>query len=357
MTDQLVQLSWRGSYTYRMAAEETSSVGSVSGDDKRIFVAGATGVLGRRLVEQFVRRGHDVVGLTRDRAGDRVVAERGGDPKRGDVFDRDSVRDAAEGANVIVHAATAIPTATRPTRAAWRRNDAVRIDGARNLVAVARAVDASKLLLQSVVWVARRPDGSQFDESAPTNPDRTTRSAAEAERVVREGARDRSFDAVVLRGGWFYAHDAPHTVDFRDRLQSGDLPVVGAGVRGQRSATLSLVHPDDMAAAFVAAAEADVTGTFHVVDDRPVSLATFLTAFADRLDAPEPSRVPGWLARFVVGSDAVRFLTQSMPTSNERLRAAVDWAPRYPTYREGLDQVTAAWTSTVEPEPAGAPRA
>jgi nucleoside-diphosphate-sugar epimerase len=314
----------------------------------RVLVAGAAGVLGRRLVSGFAERGHEVVGMARDERGDGTVRERGGTPVRGDVLDRGSVVAAADGADVVVHAATAIPTARKPSEADWERNDRVRLEGARNLVAAATEVGADRFLLQSVVWVARQPDGSPFDEASDPHLDRSTRSALESERLL--GAAEGDFDPVVLRGGWFYAPDAAHTRRFGRDLQGGRLPVVGGGLLGRRDARLSFVHVDDAAAAFLAAAEGSATGTFHVVDDESVTLAAFLRAFADRLDAPEPSRVPGWLARPFVGEHTVRLLTTPMPTSNDRLREAFDWEPRYPTYREGLDAVITAWEATESGE-------
>ncbi|WP_276260047.1 NAD-dependent epimerase/dehydratase family protein [Haloglomus litoreum] len=312
----------------------------------QVFIAGATGVLGRRLVAECVERGHEVVGLTRDDRGDELVRERGGEPRCGDVFDRESVVEAAAGADVLVHAATAIPTDTRPSDEDWALNDRVRREGAENLVAAAGAVDAGRVLQQSVVWVARQPDGSQFDETDEPHPNRVTRSALDAERIVEQGAEDHGFDPVVLRGGWFYAPDTAHTRQFGEGLLSGRLPIVGGGILGRQDATLSFVHVDDAARAFAAAAEGEATGTFHVVDDDPTTLATFLRALADRLDAPEPRRVPSWLARFLVGKASVRLLTNSMPTTNERLREAFDWEPAYPTHREGLDQVVERWRET-----------
>lgn len=309
----------------------------------QVFIAGSTGVLGRRLVAECAERGHEVVGLTRDDEGDELVRERGGEPRRGDVFDRESVVDAATGADVLVHAATAIPTDTRPSDEDWERNDRVRREGAEHLVAAAEAVDADRVLQQSVVWVARQPDGSAFDERAEPHPNRVTQSALDAEHIVERGAADHGFDPVVLRGGWFYAPDAAHTRQFGEGLLAGRFPIVGSGLLGRGDATLSFVHVDDAARAFAAAAEGDATGTFHVVDDEPATLATFLRAFADRLDTAEPRRVPGWLARFLVGTASVRLLTNSMPTTNERLREAFDWEPRYPTYREGLNQVVEQW--------------
>ena len=309
----------------------------------KVFIAGSTGVLGRRLIADCVDRGHDVVGLTRDERGDSLVRERGGRPSRGDVLDRESVVEAADGADAIVHAATAVPTATNPDEEDWNRNDRVRREGAANLVAAAAATDARRFVQQSVVWVARRPDGRPFDETAAPNPDRTTRSALAAERLDTEGADEHGFEPVVLRGGWFYAPDAATTRSFGEALLARRLPIVGGGILGRRDATLSLGHADDAARAFADAIEGDATGTYHVVDDEPVTLATFLRTFADELDAPTPRRVPAWLARFLVGKHGVGFLTNSMPTTNDRVRDAFGWEPRYPNYRDGLEQVVDRW--------------
>lgn len=312
----------------------------------RIFIAGATGVLGRRIVDECTDRGHEVVGLTRDDRGDTIVRERGGEPHRGDLFDRDSLVEGTAGAEVVVHAATKIPTDTNPDDEDWALNDRVRREGTENLVAAAAAAGADRFVMQSIVWVARRPDGSEFDETADPNPDRTTESALDAERLVSEAADEHGFDPVVLRGGYFYAPDAAHTRMFGEDLLSRGLPIIGGGLLGRRDARLSFIHVDDAGSAFAAAAEGEATGTFHVVDDEPATWATFLRAFADRLDAPSPRRIPAWLARLFVDEHLVNLLVCPMPTTNERFREAFDWTPAYPTYREGLNQVVTRWHET-----------
>lgn len=308
-----------------------------------VFIAGSTGVLGPRLVDELTDRGHDVVGLVRDEAGAETVANHGGDPRRGDVLDRDSLVDAAQDADVVVHAATAIPTSQKPTDDEWARNDRVRVEGARNLAAVAEAVGADRLLFQSVVWVARQPDGSVFDESATPQPDRTTRSALEAERLLTEAAREGDFDTSILRGGWYYAHDTAHTRQMARELLGGNMPIVGGGLLGRQDARLSFVHVDDAARAFADAATADSTGLWHVVDDEPTPFADFVHGLADRLDADDPRRVPAWLAKFLAGDDFVRLVTNPMPTHNDAFCEDVGWEPRYPTIEAGLDAVVETW--------------
>ncbi|WP_049971762.1 NAD-dependent epimerase/dehydratase family protein [Haladaptatus cibarius] len=308
-----------------------------------VFVAGATGVLGRRLVGHLTERNHEVIGLTRDARGDELVAECGGEPRRGDILDRESLAETAEGCAVLIHAATAIPTSTKPADSEWTLNDRVRAEGARNLVSVADEVGADRLLQQSITWLARRPNGSPFAEEAPPNPNRVTRSALDAERIVRQGGEEYGFEVGILRCGWFYAPETAHTRQIGAELLSGKFPILGGGILGRKDATLSIVHVEDAARAFAAAAESSATGLWHVTDNRPVTLFEFLRTFADRLDAPEPRRIPGWLARPLVGKSSVRLLTNSAPTSNAKFRETFDWEPAYPTYREGLQDVVEAW--------------
>ncbi|WP_435159578.1 NAD-dependent epimerase/dehydratase family protein [Haladaptatus sp. DFWS20] len=300
-----------------------------------LFVAGATGVLGRRLVSELTERNHHVVGLTRD--------ARGGEPRRGDILDYESLVDAAEGCEVLIHAATAIPTGTKPTGEEWALNDRVRVEGARDLVSVADEIGADRLLQQSITWLARRPDGSPFNEDAPPNPNRVTRSALDAERIVRRGGGKYGFEVGILRCGWFYAPESAHIRQMGSGLLDGRYPILGGGLLGRRDATLSILHVEDAARAFATATESDATGLWHVTDDEPVTLATILRTLADRLDAPEPRRIPGWLVRPIVGKTSVRLLTNSAPTSNARFRKTFDWEPAYPTYREGLDSLVEAW--------------
>lgn len=308
-----------------------------------VFVAGATGVLGRRLVDRLADRGHDVVGLVRDDAGERLVADRGGEPRRGDVLDPEGLEEAIDDdVETVIHAATAIPGSTKPSDDEWARNDRVRREGAENLLAAAPD-DLAQVVFPSVVWLARQPDGAAFDETAERHPDRATRSAAAVEDLLAERAETEGFAAATLRLGFLYAPDARDTREWGRRLLDGDMPIVGGGLLGRRDAELSLVHADDAAAALVAAVERDAAGVYHVVDDGPVTVAALLRTFADLLDAPEPSRLPGWLARLFVGSVAADLFTSPMPTTNEKARRELGWEPAHPTYREGLRQIVETW--------------
>lgn len=306
----------------------------------RVFIAGATGVLGRRLVKQFRARGDSVVGLVRGSAGEQVIASLGGESHRADLFDAGALARAAEGCEVIIHAATSIPVKTKPTPKDWEMNDRIRREGTLALATCGARIGARLYVQQSVIWVARSLDGSFFNEDSPPHPDQVSLSAFDGENIAREVGEKYGFTVSVLRCGWFYGADAAHTRFFAEGIKRRRLPLIGKG-----DAVWSCLHLDDAASAFVTASIANRSGLWHVVDDHPVSVREFMNYFAERLGAPPPTHVPAWLARLVAGSYAVDFFTISSRTSNARFRREFGWMPRFPTFREGIDQIIAGWLS------------
>ena len=301
-----------------------------------IFLAGATGVLGRRLVEQLTARGHAVTGLVRSRDGERRVAELGGTPRYADLFDADALVHAAKGAEVVIHAATAIPTAMSPKPADWKMNDRIRREGTAALARCAGRIGARSMIFQSIVWVANPPDGSPFDEESQPHPNAVTQSALDGEGILQEMAQLHGFGAIVLRCGMFYGADSAHTKMIVGGLRKRRLPIVGKG-----DYYWHCLHLDDAAGGFAAAAETDRSGLWHLVDNEPVQVREALPAMAARLGARPPRHVPAWLARLLAGRATVDFFTQSTRTSNARFCQDFGWSPKYPTMREGFDQVVA----------------
>lgn len=309
----------------------------------KVFVTGATGVLGTHTVERLATRGHTVYGLARDERGERRVAHRGGTPVSGDIFEPSTYESEAAEADAVVHAATAIPTDTKPDADAWERNDRVRRDGAERLLEVIDPADLEVFVFPSVVWAYRDPEGAYIDESAPPNPDRTTRSAVETERRLEAAFGDSSVALSILRLGWLYGPRSGQTRRLAHGLVSGNVPVVGSGWLGRGETVVSLCHSVDAARAISTAIEERVGGTFHIVDEEPITTRELFSTFAMRLGADEPGWVPWWIARFVVGKDFVRFLTSDFPTSNDRFKAATDWEPAHPRFADGIDDVIGAW--------------
>src|SRR6202158_2439513 len=304
----------------------------------KLFIAGASGVLGRRLVRQFVARGHSVIGQVRSPKAESAVREAGGEPRHADLFDAESLARAAEGCDTVIHAATAIPVKQKTTPADWAMNDHIRRKGTRCLTEAAAKIGAKTYLQQSIAWVARPKDDSPFDEDSPLVPQPAIQSAIDAETIAREAESAEGFTVAILRGGFFYDSESAHTRMLADALRKRQMPIIGSG-----DAVWAMIHTDDAASAYVVSAENPRSGVWHIVDNELVQVGAFLKEFAVRLGAPAPRRVPVWLARWLAGEQAVEYFTRSTRTTNARFRRDFGWAPRYPTYREGLEQIIATW--------------
>jgi nucleoside-diphosphate-sugar epimerase len=304
----------------------------------KIFIAGASGVLGRRLVKGLVSRGHSVVGQVRSPKAEAAVKAAGGEPRQADLFDAESLARAADGCDTVIHAATAIPTKQKTAPADWAMNDHIRRKGTRCLTEAAGKIGAKAYLQQSITWVARPKDESAFGEDSPVVPEPAIQSAIDAEAIAREAASAEGFTVAILRGGYFYDSESAHMRMIGDALRKRQMPVIGSG-----DAMWAIIHTDDAASAFMAAAEKPTNGIWHIVDNELVPVRTYLTEFAARLGALAPRRAPVWLARWLAGEQAVTYFTKSTRTTNARFRRDFGWSPKYPTYREGLDQITAAW--------------
>ena len=304
----------------------------------KVFIGGATGVLGWRLVRDLTANGHEVIGLSRSPENAKRIRELGGEPRHGDLFDVDSLVRIAGGADVVVRAATAIPEGTRWRAKDWALNDRIRREGTHALTACAARIHAKLYAQEGIVWIAQPGDGSSFDESSPVIPRLWFGSAAESETIARDAGARGGFEVATLRFGAFYSADSYQTRFVGERLARRKLPILGKG-----DAVWSNVHVDDAAGGMVAAIEALRGGLWHVVDDHPTTTADFFRTFARLLGAPEPKSIPIWVARLVLGSPTTAFLTASTHTSNAKIRRDLGWRPKHPTHAEGLEQVVAAW--------------
>lgn len=294
----------------------------------RVFVAGATGILGRHAIPHLLALGHEVVGLARTDERADVVRGLGATPAVASVFDPDALARAAAGCTAALHLATRIPRALRTTAADWAENDRIRTEGTRCLLAAAEAIGARHYLQQSVTFLYGDHGDEWIDEHSPVpvRQPAVLRSALEMERLVGASPLPHA----VLRGGSFYGPGTGTTETMLEMASRRRLPIVGTG-----QAFASLIHVEDMGRAVAAATDAELAGTFNVVDDEPVRQAHLLAEAARVAGASPPRRVPVWLARMVGGAAVVTVL-RSQRVSNARLTAALDFALTYPTYREGL---------------------
>lgn len=299
----------------------------------RVFVAGATGAIGRQLVPLLQAAGHEVSALVRDPAR----APAGVRALPGDALDRASVIQAVREArpDAVIHEATALPGYTNPRRmrAQVAPTSRLRTEGTANLLAGAEAAGVTRFIAQSVAF-AYAPGGPRVvGEDAPLHVEgprqlrSVVRAVAELERQVLAA------NGVVLRYGWLYgpgtwfARDGEYAKMARRRL----LPVAGRG-----EGMWSFAHVRDAAEATVAALGVDGPRIFNVVDDHPAPMRDWLPEFARLLGAPPPLRAPGWLWRLVAGPSGNGAMEGQHGASNARARAELGWAPRRADWRGGF---------------------
>jgi nucleoside-diphosphate-sugar epimerase len=300
----------------------------------RVFVAGATGVLGRRVVPRLVAAGHDVRAVARSAARAAEVRAWGAEPVTVDLFDPVALGEAVRGSDAVVNLATHIPPLSRAARpSAWDENNRIRTEGATNLVDAALAAGARVYVQESLAFAYRDGGGAWLDEDAPrlAGPVAAPVNAAEASagRFAEHGGA-----AVVLRFGKFYAADASHTRRILDAARRGlSLDV------GDPDGYFPAIHADDAAAAVVAALDAP-SGTYNVVDDEPLTRAEQDRALAAAVGRTRLRRPPRMLER--AGGSSSELLTSSQRVSNRRFREATGWAPAFPSVREGWAQVAGA---------------
>ena len=317
----------------------------------KVFLAGATGVLGRALVPQLVAQGHDVVGMTRSASKQDLVRSLGARPVVADALDPDAVAEAVASAEpeVIVHQLTALsgPMSVREARHPDRSVAAImtnrlRTEGTDHLLAAGRAVGARRFVAQSFgAFRFARTGGPVLTEADPLDPN----DPPAALRTVQAGYLylERAVttiewgEGLVLRYGGFYgpgtatslAPDAQLAAPVRKRR----FPIVGDG-----AGVTSHVHVEDAAAATVAAVDHGQPGIYNVVDDEPAPVREWLPVLASALDAKPPRHVPRWLGRLLAGEAATAMVTEAKGASNEKAKRELGWQPRYASWRQGFAQ-------------------
>jgi nucleoside-diphosphate-sugar epimerase len=308
----------------------------------KIFVAGATGAIGRRLVPMLVEAGHEVTGMTRSPEKVESLRRLGAEPVVCDAFDASRLGDvvAAARPEVVVHELTAIPAAIDPRRFGeqFEENDRLRSDGTRNLVAAAVAAGARRLVAESIAFAyapagaGLRVEDDPLAVDAPFPWGRTVRALGELERAVTATPH---IDGIVLRygtlygPGTFYAPEGSTAQLVRRRR----LPIVGRG-----AGVTSFLHVDDAAQAAVLALESGAPGVYNVVDDEPAPAAEWLPVYARALGARPPRRLPELVARLIAGRAATAMLAGGEGASNAKAKRALGFQPRYPSWRQGFSE-------------------
>jgi nucleoside-diphosphate-sugar epimerase len=299
----------------------------------RVFVAGASGVLGRRVVPLLVAAGHDVSALARSDGRAALLGGLGATPVRAEVFDPDGMVRAVAGHEVVCNLTTHIPATNRMAMpGAWAENDRIRSEASRNLVDGALAAGAARYVQESIAFLYRDGGERWLDESAPIDPVANLRSATMAEaNAARFSASGGT--GVILRFAAFYGPDSDATLAMI-RLAKRRI-ALGAGP----DAYMSSITTDDAAAAVVSSLSAPA-GLYNVGDDEPVTRREFFAALAGALGVKPPRIAPAGLAR--LGGSKASVLVRSQRVSNGAFVEATGWKPAQRSVREGWPVVVVA---------------
>jgi nucleoside-diphosphate-sugar epimerase len=320
----------------------------------RVFVAGATGVVGRQLVPQLVDGGHTVVGSTRSRSSAGWLRDAGAEPVVVEPLDRAAMTAAVELArpDAVVSELTALSGRRFDLRHFDRTfavtND-LRTRGTDILVEAARAAGARRLVAQSFAgWPSARTGGPVKTEADPLDPDppatmrETFTAIVHLEQAV---VTAQGIEGIALRYGGLYGPGTSLNDEQAEMVRARKIPVVGRG-----TGIWSFVHVADAAAATVAALDRGARGVYNVVDDDPAPVWEWLPHLAGLLGAKPPRRVPAWAARLAIGEAGIVLMTQMRGASNAKARAELGFEPLHPSWREGFREIVGARAQAV---PAG----
>ncbi|WP_138499721.1 NAD-dependent epimerase/dehydratase family protein [Nostoc sp. PA-18-2419] len=297
----------------------------------KIFVAGATGAIGRPLIAQLLAKEHDVVALTRSPERAKVLAEQGVEPAIADVFDGEAVKAAVICAQpeVVIEQLTSLPkTYTGESMsAAAVLNTRIRKEGGANVLAASQAAGVRRYLRQSIAFWGV-PDTGLADEETPLAFDASPAVAADVRTVIeieRRLLETPNLEGIILRYGFFYGSGtwfAPDG-DVAQQVRQQQFPIVGNG-----EGMWSWLHIEDAAIATVAAAERGNPGIYLITGDRPLKVREWLSAFARWLNAPPPPQISVEDALQTGGADAVYYGTQMRGASNAKAKRELNFQPR-----------------------------
>ena len=297
----------------------------------KVFVAGATGEIGRPLLTQLLAQGHEITALTRSSEKAQRLADQGVKPGIADVFDADAIETVITQAQpeVVIEQLTAYPkTYTRASMtAAAECNTRIRLEGGANVLAAAQAAGVRRFLRQSIAFWAV-PGSGLADEDTPLALDASPAVAADARVAIeleRRLLEAPVLEGIVLRYGFFYGPGtwfAPDG-DVANQVRQQQFPIVGKG-----EGVWSWLHIEDAAIATVAAAERGKPGIYLIADNQPLKVREWLPVYARWLNAAPPPQVSLEEALQIGGADAIYYGTQMRGVSNAKARRELNFQPR-----------------------------
>jgi nucleoside-diphosphate-sugar epimerase len=318
----------------------------------RIFLAGGTGALGRRLIPLLAKGGHHIVATTRSREKFDTLRTLEAEPVVMDGLDRQSVLESVRSArpDVVVHQMTAL-TSLRNFRKfdeEFAITNRLRTEGTKHLLEAAGEVGARRFVAQSYAWWSHTRQGSHLkteEEPIDPNPPRSMSHTGHAiERLETLVRNATGISGIILRYGSFYG---PGTFldrgsEIVEQVRRRRFPIFGDG-----SSLWSFIHMDDAADATRIAIEGRQTGIYQIVDDEPAEVAVWLPELAKMLGAQPPYHLPAWLGRMLLGEAGMTLMEGARGSSNDKAKRELGWKPDYASWRDGFRELASERARTA----------
>ena len=318
----------------------------------KVFLAGATGAVGKRLVPMLVAAGHQVVGMTRTPEKATVLRAAGAEPVVADALDGDAVRNAVMQARpaVVIHELTALAKMRdlKHFDREFEITNRLRTEGTEHLIAGAQAAGAERFVAQSFTGWPNDRSGDRLkdesDELDTTPPEAMSRSLDAIRRLEQMVAGAAQLTGVVLRYGALYG---PGTSlgeggEMTEMVRQRKLPIFGEG-----TGVWSFLHIDDAAQAAMLAMERGNSGLYNIVDDEPAEVSDWLPDLARALGAKPPRHLPAWLGRLMIGDAGLSMMNSVRGSVNTKAKRLLRWQPLYPNWREGFRRGLSARDAVV----------
>ncbi len=305
----------------------------------KVFLAGGSGVIGRRLIPQLVAAGHQVAATTRSTAKGSMIQSLGAIPVVVDALDAPALSKALTDfqPEAVMNQLSDLPQRYNPRKLGpyYERTSRLRVEATRTLLAAAKEAGARRFVYQSLAFMYVPAGPAALDEDAklalhaPEPFGSAVRATVEGERLALS---DDGITGVALRYGQLYGPGTyfDHEGDFARQARRRMLPIVGSG-----GGVFSFLHVDDAAGAAVVALERG-DGAYNIVDDDPASARDWIPAFCRDVGAPAPMHVPGWLVELLAGKFAAATMQRGRGASNAKAKRELGWEPRHPTWRDGF---------------------
>lgn len=318
----------------------------------KVFLAGATGAVGKRLVPMLVAAGHEVIGMTRTPEKASALLAAGAQPVVADALDGEAVRDAVMRASpaVVIHELTALAKMRdlKHFDREFEVTNRLRTEGTEHLLSAAQAAGAGRFVAQSFTGWPNARTGDRLkdenDELDPNPPEEMSRSLAAIRKLEAMVSSAPHLSGVVLRYGALYGPGTSLGEDgeMTEMVRQRKLPIFGEG-----TGVWSFLHVEDAAQAALMAMQRGNSGLYNIVDDEPAEVSDWLPDLARALGAKPPRHLPAWLGRLVIGEAGLSMMNSIRGAVNSKAKRLLRWQPLYPNWREGFRRGLSARDTVV----------